>query len=82
MSTFLVRGINCFTFHLKFRKQNKTKKNSQKHISFYTQATTKRQVRKEEIQSIPLDEDKVQVGVQLQGALPPPPSGVYLRSEL
>lgn len=24
----------------------------------------------------------MQVGVQLQGALPPPPSGVYLRSEL
>lgn len=60
MSIFWVRGINCFTFHLEFRKQNKQKKKAltKTHFFFFhTQATTKRRVRKKEIQSIPLDKD-------------------------
>lgn len=75
-----MRGINCFTFHLKFRKQNKRKKLTKTHFFLYT-SDDEKTGKKRRDQSIPLDEDKVQVGVQLQGALPPPPSGVYLRSE-
>lgn len=75
MSIFWVRGINCFTFHLKFRKQNKQKKKlSQKHISFlYTSGDEKTGKKKG---------DPVHPFRQGQSASgTPPPSGVDLRSE-